>query len=123
MTRLSCHRFRFGSLDAAIDSTTGSTTIAQTDSLLVAGWVADPTDGAPLSNVKVYIDGALIGTPTLGIARPDVATAYGSRYLDSGYKWIYPAATLSPGTHAVTVVAIDSGGRPTTLGPLTITVQ
>ena len=123
MTRLSCHRFRFGSLDAAIDSTTGSTTIAQTDSLLVAGWVADPTDGAPLSNVKVYIDGALIGTPTLGLARADVAAAYGSRYLDSGYKLIYPAATLSPGTHAVTVMAIDSGGRPTTLGPLTITVQ
>ena len=113
----------FGSLDAAIDSTTGSTTIAQTDSLLVAGWVADPTDGAPLSNVKVYIDGTLIGTPTLGIARTDVAAAYGSRYLDSGYKLIYPAATLSPGTHAVNVVAIDSGGRSTTLAPLTITVQ
>jgi hypothetical protein len=112
-----------GSLEAAIDSKTGSSTIPQTDSLLVAGWVADPTDGAPLSNVKVYIDGTSIGTPTLGLARPDVAAAYGkTAYTNSGYQLVYSVASLSPGTHAVTVVAIDSGGRSTTLGPLTITV-
>ncbi|MFZ1087356.1 MAG: protease pro-enzyme activation domain-containing protein, partial [Terracidiphilus sp.] len=48
-----------GNLDAAIDSTTGSTTVSHSDSLLVAGWVADPMDGSPMSNVKVYIDGSL----------------------------------------------------------------
>ena len=89
----------------------------------VFGWVADATDGAPLSNVKVYIDGTLAGTPTLGIARPDVAAAYSNAaYTNSGYQLHYSAAGLSLGTHAVTVVAVDSGGRSTTLGPLTITV-
>ena len=113
----------FGSLDQAVDSRTGSSTIPQTDSLLVRGWVADPTDGASLSNVKVYIDGTSIGTPTLGLARPDVAAAYNNAaYTNSGYQLVYSVASLSPGTHAVTVVAIDSGGRSTTLGPLTITV-
>jgi hypothetical protein len=76
-----------------------------------------------LSNVKVYIDGNLIGTPTLGIARSDVAAAEGAAYLDSGYQLSYSAATLSLGTHAVTVIAIDSGARSTTFGPLAITVQ
>jgi sugar lactone lactonase YvrE len=113
----------FGNLEVAEDSSTRSTTVSQSDSVYVAGWVADAADGAPLKNVKVYIDGNLVGTPILGIARPDVAAAYNSAaYLNSGYAFYYSAATLSPGTHAVTVVAIDSGGRSTTLGPLSITV-
>jgi hypothetical protein len=112
-----------GNLDAAADSTTGSTTIPQSDSLLVRGWVADPVDGAPLSNVKVYIDGSLIGTPTLGLARTDVAAYFNNpSYTNSGFQLVYSASALSTGTHAVTVVAIDSGGRSTTFGPATITV-
>jgi Tol biopolymer transport system component len=113
----------FGGLERAVDSLTGSTTVSQADSVRVSGWVADQTDGAPLSNVKVYIDGALVGTPTLGLARPDVAAAYSNAaYTNSGYQLLYSAATLSVGTHAVTVIAIDSGSRSTTFGPLTITV-
>ncbi|MGD0546678.1 MAG: hypothetical protein ABR991_02480, partial [Terracidiphilus sp.] len=113
----------FGNLDAATDSTTKSATIPQTDSLLVSGWVADTTDGAPLSNVKVYLDGSSIGTPTLGLARTDVASYFkNSNYTNSGFQLIYPAASLSIGTHSVTVAAIDSGGRSTSFGPLTFTV-
>jgi hypothetical protein len=43
-------------------------------------------------------------------------------YTNSGFQLVYSAAALSTGTHAVTVVAIDSGGRSTTLGPRTITI-
>ena len=87
------------------------------------GWVGDPVDGSPLSNVKVYVDGTLFATPTLNIARPDVAS-YLSKpaYANSGYVLVASVASLSPGAHAVTVVAIDSGGRSTTFGPLSITV-
>jgi hypothetical protein len=113
----------FGHLDSALDSVTASNTVSQSDSVVMKGWAADQTDGAPLSNVKVYIDGTLIGTPTLGIARPDVAAAEGAAYLDSGYKLTYSAATLALGSHSVTVIAIDSGGRTTTFGPLAFTVQ
>jgi hypothetical protein len=113
----------FGSLDSARDSLTKSTTVAQSDSIVVRGWAADQVDGAPLSNVNVYIDGILAGKPTLGIARPDVATAKGAAYLDSGFQLSYSAAGLALGSHAVTVVAIDSGNRSTTFGPLDITVQ
>ncbi|HEY1257362.1 MAG TPA: chitobiase/beta-hexosaminidase C-terminal domain-containing protein, partial [Terracidiphilus sp.] len=113
----------FGNLDSAVDSKTGSATMPQTDTLTVTGWVADQTDGAPLGNVKVYIDGNLFGTPTLGLARADVAAYYkNAAYTDCGFQLLAPAATLSIGTHAVTIIAIDSGGRSTTLGPLSINV-
>jgi hypothetical protein len=80
-------------------------------------------DGSPLGNVKVYIDGVLFGTPTLGISRADVASAFSNpSYAKSGFNLVAPAASLSIGTHAVTVVAIDSGGRSTSLGPLSISV-
>ena len=112
-----------GNLDQAVDSRTSSTTIQQSDSLLVRGWIADPVDGAPLSNVKVYIDGSLIGTPTLGLARADVAAYFNNpSYTNSGFQLVYSVAALSTGTQAVTVVAIDSAGRSTTFGPLPITV-
>ncbi|HEY2861504.1 MAG TPA: NHL repeat-containing protein [Terracidiphilus sp.] len=113
----------FGVLGQAVDNVTLTSTVSQSHSLLVQGWVADPADGAPLNNVTVEVDGASIGTPTLGITRSDVAAKFGSAYLSSGYKLVYPAASLSLGTHQVTVVAVDAGGRSTTLGPLTITVQ
>ena len=113
----------FGNLEMAEDATTFSTSLPTSDSLSVSGWVADPVDGAPLSNVTVKIDGATVGTPTLGIARPDVASAFSNQaYLHSGYKFTYPASSLSVGSHQVTVTAVDSGGNSTTFGPLDFTV-
>jgi hypothetical protein len=112
----------FGGIGEAVDSTTMSGVVAQSDSLLMKGWVADPQDGAPLSNVKVYIDGTLAGTPTMGIARPDVAAEFGTAYTNSGYQLVYSAASLVIGAHQVTVVAVDSGGRSKTFSPVAFTV-
>jgi hypothetical protein len=111
-----------GVLEKAVDNATtpASATIQMGDSLLVSGWAADPVDGAPLSNVKVYVDGNLFGTPTLGIPRPDVASAYSSAYLNSGYSLVVPTTGLALGLHSVTVIAVDSTGRQTTFGPLSI---
>jgi hypothetical protein len=116
-------RIPVGHLDMAVDSGTSSTTITERQTLYVAGWAADPVDGSPLSNLKVYIDGISIGTPTLGIARADVATFYNNpAYLNSGFTITYPATTLSAGKHSVTAIATNSVGASTTLGPLTITI-
>jgi hypothetical protein len=113
----------FGAIGFVGDSVTHSTTVGQSDSVKIEGWVADQTDGAPLSNVTVYIDGISVGTPTLGITRKDVATAYrNTAYTHSGFELLYPATSLSVGTHVVTVVAVDSGARSTTLGPVPFTV-
>ena len=98
--------------------------MSRSDTLKVDGWVADATDGAPLSRVTVYIDGTSLGTPVLGIARPDVAAReHSNAFLDSGYAMLYPASLLAIGPHVVRVVATDSRGSWTTFGPLSFTVQ
>ena len=71
----------------------------------------------------MLIDGVAVGTPTLGIARPDVASGRNNpAYLDSGFNFVYAASLLNAGTHSVTVVGVDSHGLSVTLGPLGITV-
>ncbi len=112
-----------GHLDQSKDATTGSTTVAATDNLFVSGWIADPTDGSPMSNVTVLIDGAAVGTPTLGVARPDVVSALNNpAYLDSGFNFVYAASLLKAGAHSVTVVGVDSHGASVTLGPRSFTI-
>ena len=113
----------FGTLNSAVDSVTLSTTVSQSDSVNISGWVFDPGNGVAMSSVTVYIDGTSIGTPTLGLARPGVAKTYGSSYRNSGFQMLYPASSLSVGAHTTKVVAIDSGGRSITLGPVAFTVQ
>ncbi|MFZ1083731.1 MAG: hypothetical protein WAN35_02055, partial [Terracidiphilus sp.] len=55
--------------------------------------------------------------------RPDVAKNLNNpSYANSGFVLVASATTLSAGTHAVTVVAIDKAGHSTTLGPHSITV-
>jgi hypothetical protein len=112
----------FGNLASPVDSVNGTSTVSQADSVLINGWVADPVDHAPMSNVTVYIDGTSVGTPTLGIPKTEVAAKYGSADLDSGYQMLYPAASLAVGVHAVTVTAIDSEGASTRFGPLSFSV-
>jgi hypothetical protein len=113
-----------GTLQQSLDNTTLTTTVSPSDSVLITGWVADPTDGSPLSNVKVYVDGVLAGTPTLGISSPTVAAEYNNpAWRHARYQFLDPASTLAAGAHWVTVVAIDSGGRSTTFGPSIFTVQ
>ncbi len=112
----------FGAITQAVDSVTLNTTVGQADSLQVSGWVADVQDGAPLSNVTLLIDGTSIGTPTLGIAKAEVAKTYGTQYLNSGFQMLYAVSSLALGSHNVTVTAVDSGGRSTTFGPVSFTV-
>jgi len=114
----------FGNLEMTVNAGNASSTkvVMATDNVWISGWVADPVDGAPLKNVAVYIDGVNVGTPTLGVARPDVASYFNNQnYLNSGYSLQYSALKLTTGTHRVTVVAINAGGQAATFGPLTIT--
>ncbi len=112
-----------GNLEQALDATTFASLVRVSDNILVSGWIADPVDGSPLGNVKVYIDGNSVGTPTLGILRPDVAAAQQTpSYLHSGFSMLYPANSLRGGLHTVTVVGINSHGTSTTLGPRTIVI-
>ena len=113
----------FGRIGAAVDSVTLNATVGQSDSVRVSGWVADSTDGAPLGNIQVFIDGNPTGAPTMNIPRPDVVQSYNNNaYLNSGYRVLFSASSLSIGTHQVTVVATNSGGQSATFGPRKFTV-
>lgn len=113
----------FGGIDAAVDATTRSVTVAQSDNLQVSGWACDAHDGAPVSKLSILIDGSAVGNATLGIARPDVAARFNNAdYLHSGWTFTYAASGLSLGTHTVTAVATDSLGNSTTFPARTITV-
>jgi hypothetical protein len=112
----------FGSLDWAGDQKNAASSIPVGDNLAVVGWAADVQDGAPVKQVQILIDGAAVGNASLGIARPDVAAAYGSKYANSGYSFVYASGYMSGGTHTISAVATDSLGLTTTLGTKTVTV-
>ena len=107
----------FGFLELAVDSSTKSTNVRQAGSLMVAGWAADPQDGAPVSRVRILIDGTAVGDAALGLSRPDV-----SYYPKSGWYLKVSASGLSLGAHTVSAVATNSQRWSTTLGTKTITV-
>jgi hypothetical protein len=111
-----------GFLDQAIDARTRSTTVAQSDSLMVAGWVVQD-NGTPVNKVAIQIDGNTVGNATLGLPRADVAAAFKNpAYLNSGWSLSYPASSVTVGTHTVTATAYDSLNQAELYGPLTFTV-
>jgi hypothetical protein len=112
----------FGNLDWAGDQKNGATTIPSADVLAVVGWAADGTDGAPVKQVQVSIDGSLVGSASLGSARADVAAAFGARFINSGWSFVYAASYMAAGTHTVSAVAFDSLGNQTLLGSKTFTI-
>jgi hypothetical protein len=113
-----------GNLELAIDATTHSTTVSKSDTLFVSGWAADYQSNGAVSTVTVYIDGTSVGNATLGVSRPDVASAYSNpSWGTTGYNLAVSASSLSTGPHSVTTKATDAIGLSTTFGPITITVQ
>ncbi len=114
-----------GVTGSAIDAVTKTSTVTRGDNLLVTGWAADYQDGAPVKQVQVLIDGTAVGNAVLGIARPDVATAYKNpAWTNSGWSFTYSSTGLATGTHTVTAVATDTAALSKTLtNAKTITVQ
>jgi hypothetical protein len=107
----------FGSLEQAMNARTRSTTVTQSDDLLVSGWAADVEDGAPVSQAQILIDGTAVGNATLGLSRTDVKS-----YPNSGWSFTYAAAGLSLGTHTVSAVATDSLSQSSVVGTKAFTV-
>jgi hypothetical protein len=111
-----------GWFDFAVDARTRSTTVAQSDNLMVVGW-AMQDNGTPANEVVIQIDGNTVGNATLGLPRADVAAALANpAYLNSGWSLTYPASGLSLGTHTVTATAYDSLDQAELYLPLTFTV-
>jgi hypothetical protein len=86
-----------GSLDS-VSVTPGAVT--------VSGWAYDPDAPSAATPVHVYVDGAAAGALTTGVARPDVAAAYGGVGPAQGFA---STLTVAPGPHEVCVFALNLG--------------
>jgi N-acetylmuramoyl-L-alanine amidase len=106
-----------------IDSLAPGATISGTVS--VAGWAIDNTTtiGTAISSVQVKVDGTPMGTAVYGTPRPDVCVVYPGRpgCPNVGFTYSLNTASLSAGTHTITVLATDSDANPDT-GSYSITV-
>src|SRR5260370_12146210 len=99
----------------------GGSTVVEGSTLWVAGWAADTQTGSPVQSVTVFVDGANVGTATLGIARPDVASYFNRPdFMNSGWSFQMPASALRFCQHTATVTAVGASGT-LSLGPNTFT--
>ena len=91
----------------------------------VTGWALDSTAGigTAITAVQVYVDGARVGTATT-IPRADVCDVYPGRpgCPNVGFSFSLNTASLSSGTHMITVTATDSDFTPDT-GSASVTVN
>jgi hypothetical protein len=106
-----------------IDSIAQGATISGTVS--VAGWAIDNTTtvGTAISSVQVELDGTLVGNAVYGSSRVDVCQVYPGRpgCPNVGFTYQLNTASLSAGTHVITVLATDSDASPDT-GSYSVTV-
>jgi hypothetical protein len=97
-------------IDAPLAASVVSGTVA------VSGWALDNTSvvGTAISNVKVLVDGLLVGFATYGQSRPDVCNAYPGRVgcPNVGFTYQLNLSTLSLGSHTITVSATDTDAAP-----------
>ena len=128
------------SSDGNIDGVNNEVTVLQGGTLGAQGWAAEPdlNPGSPVSRVELKIDGQTIGTATLGVSRPDVASNLNRPdYANSGWTYSGPLTGISPGSHLLrgrvythsgssflinfgqqlivqgTMLSLSSGGTPT----------
>jgi len=96
-------------IEQIVESGTGKLSVPVNGTLRVTGWAADEEDGAPVPEVRVFIDGQLFGVATLGLPRPSQRPAWAN----SGWEIARPIGNLAVGEHVVSAVAVDSQGRST----------
>lgn len=87
----------------------------QDESFYAAGWAADKEDGSPVREVKVYLDGNLVGEAKLGIDRTGVATETKNPKWDKSGWEISVKKELDKGAHTVYAVAMDKNGATSKL--------
>jgi len=106
--------------NVSIDVPTANATITGT-AAPVGGWAFGKT---AVSAVRIYVDGVLKGSATLGGARPDVAAAYPNLApVNCGWTYSLDTSTLTNGAHLIIVHAADASNNEAVLVPVSVTVS
>jgi SAM-dependent methyltransferase len=88
--------------------------------LTVSGWAGD-ADG--IRGVRVLLDSRIVATPELSFDRPDVSAAYPQfRHGHDRHGWRVELRLDEPGSHTLSVEAINQWGVAADLGSRLITV-
>ena len=111
----------------------GPNPVIQGQTISGSGWAADAQLGAPLSSVRILVDGGAAGSFSAGLGgyRPDVQSANTSwgrwspnNLTSSGWSFSYNTAGLGQGGHTFTAVAYDNNyGVSSTIGSQSFTVS
>ena len=111
----------------------GPNPVTQGQTINGSGWAADAQLGAPLSSVRILVDGGANGSFSAGLGgyRPDVQSANTSwghwspnNITNSGWSFSYNTAGLGQGGHTFTAVAYDNNyGVSATIGSQSFTVS
>jgi polysaccharide biosynthesis protein PslG len=91
-------------VSGAIDRPSGEASVRGV--LHVEGWAVDTNaaDGGAAERVSLYLDGAHVADAQLGFERPDIARAFGSSFVNSGWRAVLDLDTLAaPGPHELEV--------------------
>ena len=86
---------------------TNVTTGSPGTSIAMWGWAQE--NGAPLPRVDILLDGTVVGSATMNVARPDLGN-------NDGWTFTYTLpATITNGTHRFSAIGYDSAGASATL--------
>ena len=87
-----------------------------------SGWALD---NIGVVAVEVLVDGQKVGDATLGQARPDIASVWGSfpNSGSAGFRFTLDTTRLSNGEHRLAVRVLDAQGNTTIIGTRPIQVQ
>jgi N-acetylmuramoyl-L-alanine amidase len=93
-----------------IDGPDEGSTVAGT--ITVSGWALDNVNetGVAITSVNVLVDGSVVGKASYGVSRPDVCAIWPGRpgCPNVGYVYSLNTATLSPGSHTISVSAVNA---------------
>ncbi len=104
--------------DGYIDVPGAGSTVSQSSSILVGGWMVDKAaqgwagfDGVQVVNGTLGSGGTVLASSGIvGQNRPDVGNALGNSYLAaSGFSAVIPAGALNPGTYTIAVYGHTPG--------------
>ena len=95
-------------VSGAIDNPSGDAHVRGV--LHVDGWAVDSVEDGGVERVGLYLDGAHVADAQIGFERPDIASAFGSRFANSGWRAVLDLDTLAaPGPHELEVRIVGRG--------------